>query len=209
MFLRCGLQCYAQVFACSYSYVFTLTIPNSILTYWAFPAEVAAYGNAFAVSRAHIHSSCRIHVGVGSSVDVYTQISEVSQKVVMFPHETGVPRQRAAQHRHHSDDRAPDGCLPTLHHAGALNSPNVRTSCCGGSALPTRAETSSRTISQVFYMGEKALRIHNKSYWIRLPLRLPLSGAVWLVAVAFPFYVRVSLFVLSLLTSSAPAPGVA
>lgn len=43
-------------------------------------------------------------------------------------------------------------------------------------------------------MWEKALRIHNKSYWIRLPLRLPLSGAVWLVAVAFPFYVRVPLY---------------
>ena len=39
----------AQVFACSYSYVFTLTIPNSVLTYWAFPQDVAEFGNAFAV----------------------------------------------------------------------------------------------------------------------------------------------------------------
>lgn len=78
MFLRCGLQCYAQVFACSYSYVFTLTIPNSILTYWAFPAEVAAYGNAFAVSRAQIHSSCQIRVGVGSSVDVHPDFQGLS-----------------------------------------------------------------------------------------------------------------------------------
>jgi hypothetical protein len=38
-----------QVLACSYSYVFTLTIPNSALTYWAFPKAVATFGNALAM----------------------------------------------------------------------------------------------------------------------------------------------------------------
>ncbi len=37
-------------------------------------------------------------------------------------------------------------------------------------------------------MWEKLLRIHQKPLYVRLPLRLPLSGAVWLIAVAFPFY---------------------
>lgn len=37
-------------------------------------------------------------------------------------------------------------------------------------------------------MWEKMLKIHQKPLWVRLPLRLPLSGAVWLISVAFPFY---------------------
>ena len=33
-----------KTFFCSYSYVFTLVIPNTLFVYWGFPAEAAKYG---------------------------------------------------------------------------------------------------------------------------------------------------------------------
>jgi len=41
-----------KTFFCSYSYVFTLVIPNTIFVYWGFPTEAALYG------KLHCHTSC-------------------------------------------------------------------------------------------------------------------------------------------------------
>lgn len=47
-------------------------------------------------------------------------------------------------------------------------------------------------------MWEKALKIHDKPYYMRLPLRLPVAGGIWLLAVAFPYYnVRSPLFLIA------------
>ncbi|CAL5221590.1 g3808 [Coccomyxa viridis] len=40
----------------------------------------------------------------------------------------------------------------------------------------------------LLYMWEKLLRVHSRPAYIRLPLRLPISCAIWLLALAFPFY---------------------
>lgn len=40
----------------------------------------------------------------------------------------------------------------------------------------------------MFYMWEKLIGTHTKPLWIRLPSRIPLGLAVWLVALAIPFY---------------------
>lgn len=106
-----------KVFACSYSYVFTLTIPNSVLTYWAFPAATILNGNAFAVYPASGYRTTAIILMIGHQMVAF----------LLF-------------------------------------------------------------IMPVFYMWEKALKIHDKPYYMRLPLRLPVAGGIWLLAVAFPYY---------------------
>ena len=47
-------------------------------------------------------------------------------------------------------------------------------------------------IIPLMYLWERMIRVHTKSYWIRLPSRtLPLL-VVWLLAVLFPFYGNIS-----------------
>ncbi|GAX84439.1 hypothetical protein CEUSTIGMA_g11859.t1 [Chlamydomonas eustigma] len=38
------------------------------------------------------------------------------------------------------------------------------------------------------FIWEKALRVHTKPWYIRVPLRIPLSGFVWFLAMLCPFY---------------------
>ena len=38
------------------------------------------------------------------------------------------------------------------------------------------------------YIWEKALRIHTKPWYVRVPARLPLAGLVWFLAILCPFY---------------------
>ncbi|CAK0780708.1 hypothetical protein CVIRNUC_005147 [Coccomyxa viridis] len=40
----------------------------------------------------------------------------------------------------------------------------------------------------LLYMWEKLIRVHSRPAYIRLPLRLPVSCFIWLLALAFPFY---------------------
>ncbi|KAK9909400.1 hypothetical protein WJX75_001727 [Coccomyxa subellipsoidea] len=40
----------------------------------------------------------------------------------------------------------------------------------------------------LLFMWEKLIRVHSKPWYIRLPLRLPVSLALYLIGVAFPFY---------------------
>lgn len=40
---------FVKVFAGAFPYILTLTLPNSVLTYWAFPEKTIFYGNAFGI----------------------------------------------------------------------------------------------------------------------------------------------------------------
>ncbi|KAL3142835.1 Lymphocyte transmembrane adapter 1 [Trebouxia sp. C0009 RCD-2024] len=40
----------------------------------------------------------------------------------------------------------------------------------------------------LFYLWEKMWGIHEKSLWLRIPSRLPITLLCWLVGIAFPFY---------------------
>lgn len=43
-------------------------------------------------------------------------------------------------------------------------------------------------VTPVFFMWEKLVGTHTKSYWIRLPSRIPVSLFVWFIALLIPFY---------------------
>ncbi|BDA43337.1 Auxin transporter-like protein 1 [Coccomyxa sp. Obi] len=40
----------------------------------------------------------------------------------------------------------------------------------------------------LMFMWEKLIRVHSKPWYIRLPLRLPISALLYVISVAFPFY---------------------
>ena len=58
-------------------------------------------------------------------------------------------------------------------------------------------------ILPLFIMAEKAARLHHRSLWLKLPVRLLVFGAAWLVAVAFPFFGPMNGAIGALLSSQA------
>ena len=40
----------------------------------------------------------------------------------------------------------------------------------------------------IYFMVEKALKVHDGPYWKRVAARLPVALLLWLIALAFPFF---------------------
>ena len=137
-----------QVFACSYSYVFTLTIPNSILTYWAFPQEVSEFGNAFAVYPPSGLRTTAIILMIGHQMVAFLLfIMPVSRPVFSVG--------SAGPCRCVQDVCPPRPAAPPANAALCCMSPS-------GRADPIHFRIGPDHLLQVFYMWEKALRIHTK-----------------------------------------------
>lgn len=136
-----------QVFACSYSYVFTLTIPNSILTYWAFPAEVTEFGNAFAVYPPSALRTTAIILMIGHQMVAFLLfIMPVSRPMFSVGNAVSC---RCTGCVSATPCCVTCQCCPVLHAAFEM-------------ADPVRFRVSPDHLLQVFYMWEKALRIHTK-----------------------------------------------
>lgn len=43
-------------------------------------------------------------------------------------------------------------------------------------------------IQPVYYVAEKAVRVHTRQMWRRILVRLPVFGTVWFLAIAIPFF---------------------
>ncbi|GAB4818758.1 hypothetical protein N2152v2_005804 [Parachlorella kessleri] len=106
-----------KTFYSSYSYVYTLVMPNSVFIYWGWPNQAAQYGNVFA----YMPSSVERDIAI---------VLMVIHQVIVF---------------------------------GLFSFP-------------------------IFFMVEKAFKVHTGAYWKRVACRLPVALLLWLIALAFPFF---------------------